>query len=126
MKLAHEIKKIKKEEEVTSNVQTKKKKQRIGQVVYGHFCHLSIKFLPLNFLSILERKHFGETGEKIPEPHQFISLPSLQPNTHQKSFSFHFLSKVFHPPYFTSKQTHLKDYIRSFHDKKGDGIIVLQ
>ena len=108
MKLAHE---------------KKKKKTRTGQahvqLAHGYFCHLTIKFLPLNFLSILEKKYFGGTREKIPEPHQFISLLSLQPNTHLKSFSFHFLSKVFHPPYFTSKQTHLKDYIRSFYDKKG-------
>ena len=67
------------------------------QVHMGIFCHLSIKFLPISFLSILERKHFGVLGEKTPEPHQFFSLLSLQPNTHQKSFHFHLLSKVFHP-----------------------------
>ena len=66
------------------------------------------KFLPLIFLSILERKHFGGLREKTPRPQQFFSLPSLQPNTHQKSFPSHFLSKVFHPPHFTSKQTHSK------------------
>ena len=37
-----------------------------------------------------------------------FSLPSLQPNTHQKSFPSRFLSKIFHPPYFISKQTHCR------------------
>ena len=74
----------------------------------GHFCHLSIKFLPLSFLSILERKHFGRLEEKTPMVHQIFSLSSLQPNTQKKKFSSYFLSKVFHPPYFTSKQKHPK------------------
>ena len=33
---------------------------------------------------------------------------TTQPNTLQKSFPSHFLSKVFHPPRFTFKQTHPK------------------
>ena len=52
------------------------------------------------------REHFGRLGEKTLGSHQFFSLPSLQPNTHQKSFISHFLSKIFHPPYFTSKRTY--------------------
>ena len=92
----------------------KKKKKRATEWTspcassHEHFCHLSIKFLPLGFLSILEREHFGGPGEKTPGPHQFFSLPSLQPNIHQKSFYSYFLFKIFHPPYFTSKQIHPK------------------
>ena len=56
--------------------------------------------------SSFQREHFGGSTEKTTGPYQFFSLPSLQPNTHKKSFPFHFLSKVFHLPYFTSKQTH--------------------
>ena len=89
--------------------ESKREKRKAPCVsAYEHFCHLSIKFLPLGFLSILEREHFGGPGEKTPGPHQFFSLPSLQPNIHQKSFYSYFLFKIFHPPYFTSKQIHPK------------------
>ena len=82
------------------NKKKKKKKQRIG---HAHVqVHVGIFVIYLsdcsNFLSILERKYFGRPEEKTSKPHKFFSLPFLQPNTHQKSFSSHFLSKVFHPP----------------------------
>ena len=70
---------------------------------------LSIKqshFLSSVFFSILGRKFFGRSEEKKLGPHNLFSFFSIQPNTLKKSFHFHFLSKVLHPPYFTSKQTH--------------------
>ena len=44
----------------------------------------------LNFLFILERKHFGEPGEKIPKLHHLLSILHTQPNTVQKSIPSHF------------------------------------
>ena len=49
--------------------------------------------------------HFGGLGEKTYVPHHLFFFILTQPNTLQKSFTFHFLSKVFHPHYFT-KQIH--------------------
>ena len=104
----------------------KKKKKRATEWTspcassHEHFCHLSIKFLPLGFLSILEREHFGGPGEKTPGPHQFFPLPSLQPNIHQKSFYSYFLFKIFHPPYLTSKQTQAK-----YQSVKGSGVSLI-
>ena len=77
---------------------------------HGHFCQSRKNSSFLSFLSILERKHFGGSKEKTPRPHHLFSFLPIQPNTHQKSFLsyflFYFLSKVFHLPYFTSRQTH--------------------
>ena len=69
---------------------------------------LSIKqsfFSAFSFLSTLERKLFGGPEEKTSESHHLFSFLPTQPITLQKSFPSHFLSKVFHPSYFTSKQT---------------------
>ena len=90
----------------------KKKEQRNGQahvqvhmsifVIYLSNSSHSI-FSPFwreNILVGSERKHLSPTN--------FFSLPSLQPNIHQKSFYSYFLFKIFHPPYFTSKQIHPK------------------
>ena len=63
---------------------------------------------PLSFLSILRRKFFGKSREKTHEPHNLFSFLFTQPNILQKSFLFHFFSKVFHPSYFTSKQIQFK------------------
>ena len=76
----------------------KKKKKRTSR---GHFCLLSSlifsSFWGENFLVGPRRKDLA-----LP----FIFL-SFHPTKHtQKKISSHFLSKVFHPPYFTSKQTH--------------------
>ena len=38
-------------------------------------------FLPLSFLPILGRKHFGGPGEKISRPHQFFFLPPFNQTT---------------------------------------------
>ena len=72
-------------------------------LAHGYFRHLSIKFISLSFFSILERNIWWVWGDNIQAPLIFSSFPSLQPNTRQKSFSSHFFSKVFIPPYFTSK-----------------------
>ena len=58
-----------------------------GTIVHGHFRP--------------GRKHMGFT----------IYFPSSFNQTLQKSFPSHFLFKVFHPLYFTSKQTHPKAII---------------
>ena len=81
------------------NVPSTKKKKKTTS--HGHFCLLSSlifsSFWRENFLVGPRRKDLA-----LP----FIFLP-FHPTKHtQKKISSHFLSKVFHPPYFTSKQTH--------------------
>ena len=86
-------KKKKSNEAFLGNQKKKKKSNGMDKPCassHEHFCHLFIKLLPLGFLSILERIHFGGPGEKTPGLHQFFSLLSLQPNTHQKSFYSYF------------------------------------
>ena len=108
VKIKNKNKKIKKERKR----EKKKKEQRNGQahvqvhmsifVIYLSNSSHSI-FSPFwreNILVGSERKHLSPTN--------FFSLPSLQPNIHQKSFYSYFLFKIFHPPYFTSKQIHPK------------------
>ena len=76
---------------------------------HWHFCQSRKNSFPISFLSILGRKHFGGLGEiKTPKPYHLFSFLPTQPNTFQKNFSSYFISKVFHPPYFPSKQTHPK------------------
>ena len=76
---------------------------------HWHFCQSRKNSFPISFLSILGRKHFGGSGKiKTPKPHHLFSFFPTKPNTLQKSFSSYFISKVFHPPYFPSKQTHPK------------------
>ena len=74
-----------------------------------HFCPLRKNSSSLSFFSIVERKHFGGLGKKISRPHYLFSFLSTQPNTLQKSFPSYFFFKIFHPPYFTSKQKHPND-----------------
>ena len=64
------------------------------------FPSVFFSFWKENFLVGLKRKHRGPT----------IYFPSSPPNpTHsKKKFPFYFLFKVFHPPYFTFKQTYPK------------------
>ena len=73
---------------------------------HGHFRPLSNPFSLFSFLPILGRKLFGGPGEKTSLAHHLFSFLSIQLNTLQKSFSSHFLSKIFYQPYFASKQTH--------------------
>ena len=92
---------------------TKKKERGIGQIAYvqvhmGIFVHQATLFSHFSFLSILEGKLFSGSREKTPRSHYLFSFYPTQLNTLQKSFHSHFLSKVFHPSYFTSKQTHPK------------------
>ena len=50
--------------------ESKREKRKAPCVsAYEHFCHLSIKFPPFSFLSILERKHFDGPEEKTPGPY---------------------------------------------------------
>ena len=74
---------------------------------HGYFCLLSSPIFFLRFYLHLERKLFSGPGEKTPKPHHLFLFLLIQLNTLQKSFPSHFFSKVFHPPYFTFKQTHL-------------------
>ena len=71
------------------------------------FVNQEKKFFPIQF-SLPKRNHFGGSGEKTLGPHYLFSFLPTQSNTFQKKISSYFLSKVFHPPYFTFKQTHPK------------------
>ena len=96
---------MKKKKKTKKQHPRKKKKKKKNWT----WAFLSIKqshFLSSVFFSILGRKFFGRSEEKKLGPHHLFSFFSIQPNTLKKSFHFHFLSKVLHPPYFTSKQTH--------------------
>ena len=65
------------------------------------FLSINKKFIPTQF-----SLHFGGLEEKTFGFHHLLSFFLIQPNTLQKSFPSHFLSKVFHPLCFTSKQIH--------------------
>ena len=98
-----------------------KNKNKGNPCAHGYFCQSRKNSSSLSFLSILGKKHFDEPGEKTLEPHHLFSFLPTQPNTLQKSFPSHFLFKVFHPPYFNSKQTHPKETQRGanqIHSKK--------
>ena len=81
-------------------------------ITHGHFCskmmsNFSLQFFSLQFFSL----HFGDKTfwwvrrENTWVP-KFIFLPPHPTEHTPKSFPSYFLSKVFHPPYSTSKQTH--------------------
>ena len=114
-------KKKKKKEEATCSLprkaQKKKKKRKEKKrernwmncsrvSAYRHFYPLSSLIFSLHISLHFEEKNFGGLRVKTLESHNLFSFVPIQPNILQKSFSSHFLSKVFHPPYFTSKQTH--------------------
>ena len=104
--------KIHVQKKIKENRQKQKKKKkptrwRLRGELQRYFWKLH-ELSSLSFLSILERKLFGGFGEKIPRSHYLFSFLPTQLNTLQKNFPFHFLSKIFHPLYFTSKQTHLE------------------
>ena len=66
-----------------------------------HLCSLQF--------SLWRGKFFDRLEKKTPELHHLFSFLHIQLNTlKKKKISSHFLFKVFHPPYFTSKQTHFK------------------
>ena len=56
---------------------------------HEHFCHLFIKFLPLSFLSILERTFWWAQRENTSAP-LFIFLPPHPTKHTPKKFSFPF------------------------------------
>ena len=85
--------------------------QRQCASAYKHFRPLNSLILSLQFFLHFREKLFGGFEEKTLEPHYLFSFLFTQPNTLQKRFSSHFLSKIFYPPYFTSKQTHHKSWI---------------
>ena len=89
------------------NVNKERKKKKVSkEECDGHFGQiLLVSFFPQFFLYFGE-KIFGELAEKTPGLHLLFSFLPTQTNTLQKSFSSYFLFKVFHPLYFTSKQTH--------------------
>ena len=90
----------------TGNViaQKKKKKKQLEENM-GIFVNQE-KIHPHSVFSPFWREHFGGPKEKSLGLHYLFSFLPAQPNTLQKSFHFYFLSKVFHLPYFTSKQIH--------------------
>ena len=93
----------------------KKKKneeeQRGQAYVQLHMGIFVQKWCPIFFLEF--SLYFGEKSFWwVRGENTWISLliflpPHLTKHT-SKSFPSHFLSKIFHPPYFTSKQTHPK------------------
>ena len=106
---------LKKKKKKSQHINRKRKNQRkkvntlevksnVSSIFRSSFHELS----PLSFLSIFGRKLFGGPEEKTFRPHHLFSFLFTQPNTLQKSFPSYYLSKVFHPPYFTFKQTHPK------------------
>ena len=89
-------------------IEKKKKKKKANPLevksnVRGIF---GILFHELSFLPILERELFDRPKEKAFGFHNLFSFLPTQSNTLQKNFLSYFLSKVFHPSYFTFKQTH--------------------
>ena len=80
------------------NERKKIKSQHIGDLkvnfkgIFGSSFH---EFLPLSFLSILERKLFGRPGEKTPKPHHLFSFLPTQPNTLKKIILFLFSLQSF-------------------------------
>ena len=91
------------------NQRKKKKKAHTLEVksnVKGIFGSSFHELPSLSFLPILERKLFCRLEEKTHRSHHLFFFLLIQSNILQKKISSHFLSKVFNPPYFTSKQTH--------------------
>ena len=106
----------KKEEEEEEEVTSKRKKKRgeEEQCTYKPMCKcisafLSIKqphFLPSVFF-LFWGELFGGPGKKTHVSQLLFSSLFTQPNTLQKNFHFHFLSKKkIYPPYFTYVKKH--------------------
>ena len=73
---------------------------------HGYFCLLNSFIFFLQFSLHFREKFFWWAQGENTQISLFIFLPPHPPNTLKKKISFHFFSKVFHPPYFTSKQIH--------------------
>ena len=92
----------------------KKNLQRQCASIHGHFRQLSNLIFSLKFsLHFGEKTFWWAQGEDTQAP-SFIFLPPYPIKHTPKSFSSHFLLKVFHPLYFTSKQTRPKNSIKIF------------
>ena len=68
-----------------------------------------VQFFPSVFSPFWRENFFMGPGRKHLDPTIYFLPPHPTKHT-SKSFPSHFFSKVFQPPYFTSKQTHLKRY----------------
>ena len=79
----------------------------------GHFCQSRKNLSSLSFLSILERKHFGGLGEKIPTPHHLFFFLSTHPNTLQKKFSLLFSLQSFPSSLFHLQTNKLEKLYKS-------------
>ena len=115
-KKGKEKRKKKKKKKKGGNVpqHPKKKKKRVGRIPMckSTWAFLSIKqshFL-LSFFSLIWGENFlvGQGRKHLTSP--FIFLPPYPTKHISKIFPCHFLSKVFHPPYFTFKQTDPKGH----------------
>ena len=84
----------------------KKKKRRRKRTGHGYFCLLNSSIFSHQFSYILERKFFGEFGEKTLEPHHLFSFLFIQTNTLKKNFFPIFSLKFFiYPIILPNKQT---------------------
>ena len=100
--------KEKKKRKKRGNIQRKEKEKRKKKMKKINVDKLIHSTKMSNF-SLQFSLHFWEKifawGENI-QVQPFIFLPLHLTKHTPKSFHFYFLSKVFHPSYFTSKQTH--------------------
>ena len=110
MVLPGKKRKEKKETKIKRNKKNRKKKgqrtaqwKRIRNKDNLHNVHMIFLSIKKKLFSTQFSFHFGGLGKKISGPYHLFSFLLVQPNT-QKNFLF----KVFHPPYFISKQSHPK------------------
>ena len=101
---------------------SKKKKKKIYSCA---FLFIKQPYFLLLVFSSFWGELFGGLGEKTPRPHHLFSFLPTQLNIYQKSFPFHFLSKVFHLPYFTYKQTHPKKRLGGGDQRWDRGLVLL-
>ena len=82
------------------------KKSNVDEfIVHGHFRSKIMHNFSLQFSLYFGKKTFlWARGENTWVP-SFIFFPPHPTKHTQKNFPSHFLYEVFHPPYFTSKQT---------------------
>ena len=105
-------KKKKKKEGRRGNVQEerKRKRKKKNEEEQRGFCpKMMSNFSPKFFLHFGERTFWWARRDNIWVP-PFIFLPPHPTKHTPKSFHSHFLSKIFHLSYFTSKQTHPKSW----------------
>ena len=89
----------------------KRKKRNLTNCPYlahEHFCSLNNLIFSFQFSHQFEEKTFQQVRRENTWTPLFIFLPPHPNKYTPKSFHFHFLSKVFHLPYFVFKQHTLK------------------